>query len=133
MTDSKVRILCPSGECACFKKEIVIERKLEFVIIYDEYFTVCLKASPFKLFEHRGDAKANFEYKKGAGGGCSKKYFYLKIKKLGGNDNNINFIYDGEEEKIELHGKGGKGAVGAIQAKLDHIDMVNHEKFKQQK
>jgi hypothetical protein len=112
------------------KKEIVIERKMEFVIIYDEYVAICQKASKFNLFDHRGDAKKKFEYKKGAGGGCSK-FFYLKIKKLSGNDNNINFIYDGEEEKIELHGKGGKGAVGAIQAKLDHMDMVRHKPFKQ--
>jgi len=112
------------------KREVVVEKKMEFVIIYDEYFSVCQKASKFNLFSHRGDAKNNFEYKKGAGGGCSK-FFYLKIKKLGGNDNNINFIYDGEEKKIELHGKGGKGAVGAIQAKLDHMDMVRHKPFKQ--
>jgi hypothetical protein len=85
------------------KKEIVIEKKMEFVVIYDEYVAICQKASKFNLFNHRGDAKKNFEYKKGAGGGCSK-FFYLKIKKLSGDDNNINFIYDGEEKKIELHG-----------------------------
>jgi len=46
------------------KVTFVVERKLDFIIIFKGYFHICDKATKFDLFNHRGDAKANFSHTK---------------------------------------------------------------------
>ena len=86
------KIAFPPLEKSAAKHKIISTRKLEFLILSREYFSICKKASTFNLLEPAIDPKKCVE-KKGGGGECDE-YYYSQMQ---------NVIYDGKAITIKYN------------------------------
>jgi signal transduction histidine kinase len=122
------------------KKPVIKERKLEFLILSREYFSICKAATPFNLLN---PAKLPDKKKcapKTACGECSE-YYYSQMKRVIYEDEKIKIFFNNDEKTIEYTcpkrlGK-HKAILKALKEKLRITErqrlakIQEHEKFEE--
>jgi hypothetical protein len=103
------------------KKPVFAERKLEFLILSREYFSICKSATPFNLFNPAKLPEKKKCAPKTACGECSE-YYYSQMKRVTYEDEKIKIFFNNDEETIEYNcpkklGK-HKAVLKAIKEKL---------------
>jgi len=87
------KIPFPPFEKVAGKQPIVAERKLEFLILSREYFSICKGAATFNLLNPaRNDIKKQCSEKPGTGGECDE-YYYSQMR---------NVLYDTKAKAIRI-------------------------------
>jgi len=87
------KIPFPPFEKAAPKQPIIAERKLEFLILSREYFSICKGAATFNLLNPaRNDIKKECSEKPGTGGECDE-YYYSQMR---------NVLYDPKAKAIRI-------------------------------
>ncbi|SFV53050.1 hypothetical protein MNB_SV-12-647 [hydrothermal vent metagenome] len=108
-------------------KDIIIEQKLEFLVLSREYFSICQSAPTFKLFDHRVAGK--LEHKKGGPGACNE-FYYSQMANVQYDGKAIRIIYDGEREDAVFTCKpGDKATQPAIKALKEKLRLTERQKF----
>jgi len=116
------------------KWTIVTKRKLEFLILSREYFSVCQGAAKFDFFTHRGDIKKKFAFKKGAGGECNE-YYYSQMRNVqyDAKEKGIRIIYNHDEPDTIIKCKKDPKVMKAIREKLRLTERQRLEKIQEHK
>jgi len=87
------KIPFPPFEKVVAKQPIIAERKLEFLILSREYFSICKSAATFNLLNPaRNDIKKQCSEKPGTSGECAE-YYYSQMR---------NVLYDAKEKAIRI-------------------------------
>ena len=87
------KIPFPPFEKLVPKQPIIAERKLEFLILSREYFSICKSAATFNLLNPaRNDIKKQCSEKPGTSGECAE-YYYSQMR---------NVLYDAKEKAIRI-------------------------------
>ena len=87
------KISFPPFEKLPAKQPIIAERKLEFLILSREYFSICQRAATFNLLNPaRNDIKKQCSEKPGTSGECDE-YYYSQMR---------NVLYDTKEKAIRI-------------------------------
>ncbi len=101
------------------KKTVISERKLEFLVLSREYFSICKGATPFNLLNpKRGPIPKKCPELKG-GGECNE-YYYSQMQNVEYDGKAINIIYNTGTPDVSFACKKGtqKNAMKALKEKL---------------
>lgn len=109
---------------------MIIEQKLEFLVLSREYFSICQKAPKFNFFNHRGDAKKKFAPKKGVPGACNE-FYYSQMANVQYDGKAIRIIYEGNKEDAVFTCKPtDKATQPAIKALKEKLRLTERQKFR---
>ncbi|NPA61081.1 MAG: hypothetical protein GXO06_02215, partial [Epsilonproteobacteria bacterium] len=124
----------PLFESSPAKKPVVKERKLEFLILSREYFSICKGATKFNLTEpKRGIADKGCPEIKGAGEG--KEHYYSQMQNVEYDGSAIVIKYSGGLPDVKFKCKKGthKPAMKALKEKLRIIERQRLRKIEEHK
>jgi len=130
------KIPYPPLENLAPKQSIIATKKLEFLILSREYFSICKKASTFNLLD---PARAPFP--KGCvelpgGGGECDEFYYSQMRNVQYDGKAIRIIYsDGQDDAVFVCKKGPdqKAAMKALKEKLRLTERQKLRKIEEHK
>ena len=126
----------PPFEDNVTKQPIILSRKLEFLILSREYFSICKGATTFNLLDpaRAGVAKKCAETK--APGECHE-YYYSQMRNVVYKDNSIQIIFDNEDDNVAFKcpkaAANRKPAMKALKEKLRITERQRLKKIDEQK
>ena len=118
------------------KKKIIASRKLEFLILSREYFSICQSATPFDLLNPaEGPVKKGCPPKT-ASGECNEHY-YSQMRNVVYKDDAIQIIFDNEDDNVIFKCKkiapNRKPAMKALKEKLRITERQRLAKIQEHK
>ncbi len=116
------------------KKTVIAERKLEFLVLSKEYFSICKGATPFNLLNpKRGPIPKKCPELKG-GGECNE-YYYSQMQNVEYDGKAIHIIYNTGTPDVSFACKKGtqKDAMKALKEKLRLTERQRLKKIQEHK
>ncbi len=116
------------------KKTVIAERKLEFLVLSREYFSICKGATPFNLLNpKRGPIPKKCPELKG-GGECNE-YYYSQMQNVEYDGKAIHIIYNTGTPDVSFACKKGtqKDAMKALKEKLRLTERQRLKKIQEHK
>jgi len=111
------------------KKTIFSERKLEFLILSREYFSICKGATPFNLLNpKRGPIPKKCPELKG-GGECNE-YYYSQMQNVEYNGKAIVIIYNTGNPDVSFLCKKGPVQKNAMKALKEKLRLTERQRLK---